>query len=74
MTTAAVSGETQIFLATAAQIGRRLCTEAIWHDDRCNWVGASNDEGAYGSKVTFGERAGRERRPLLWLALVGSAL
>lgn len=52
MTTATVSGETQVFLDTASQIGLRLCNEAIWHGDRCNWVGASNDEGAYGQVVT----------------------
>ena len=52
MTTAAAPGETQVFLDTAAQIGQRLCLEAIWHGDRCNWVGASNDEGAYGQVVT----------------------
>lgn len=53
MTTAAASGDTQAFLDTAWQIGQRLCNEAIWHGDRCNWVGASNGEGAYGQVVTI---------------------
>ena len=29
------------FLDTALTIGRRLCGEAIWHADRCNWLGDS---------------------------------
>jgi lantibiotic modifying enzyme len=52
MTTIAVSSETQVFLDTASQIGQRLCDEAIWHEGRCNWVGASTEEGAYGQAVT----------------------
>lgn len=28
-----------LFLETANQIGRRLCRDAIWADDRCNWMG-----------------------------------
>jgi class II lanthipeptide synthase len=48
MTVVAVPGETRLLLDTASQIGRRLCHEAIWHGGRCNWVGASNEEGASG--------------------------
>ncbi|HYP41906.1 MAG TPA: lanthionine synthetase LanC family protein [Chloroflexia bacterium] len=29
-----------IFLPTARQIGERICDEAIWHEGRCNWIGA----------------------------------
>ena len=29
----------QLCLDTAAKIGWRLAREAIWHEDRCNWVG-----------------------------------
>ena len=28
------------FLETAESIGRRLTAEAIWHNDRCTWLGA----------------------------------
>jgi len=28
------------FLQTAEQIGQQLSQEAIWHQDRCNWLGA----------------------------------
>jgi lantibiotic biosynthesis protein len=28
------------FLAAAVAMGRRLVDDAIWHDGRCNWVGA----------------------------------
>lgn len=29
------------FLEAAAAIGRRIVTDAIWHDGRCSWVGAA---------------------------------
>ena len=29
------------FLEVAASIGRRIVTDAVWHDGRCNWVGAA---------------------------------
>ncbi|MGH9119902.1 MAG: lanthionine synthetase LanC family protein [Acidimicrobiales bacterium] len=32
------------FLAAAAGIGRRLCDEAIWDGDACNWVGRWDDQ------------------------------
>jgi lantibiotic modifying enzyme len=35
-------------LETAEQIGRRLTREAIWHEGRCNWVGAMPEEGSDG--------------------------
>lgn len=28
------------FLAAAGRIGRRIADDAIWHDGRCNWIGA----------------------------------
>lgn len=33
------TGEPPELLRTALSIGRRLCSEAIWAGDRCNWVG-----------------------------------
>src|SRR5262249_33566341 len=30
---------TGAFLQTAHQIGQRLSQEAVWHQDRCNWMG-----------------------------------
>jgi lantibiotic modifying enzyme len=38
-------------LTTAAAIGRRLCDTAIWHQDRCTWIGPS---GRDPSGLTFG--------------------
>jgi len=38
----AAAGE---FLEAAALLGRRICGQAIWHDKRCTWVGASIEEG-----------------------------
>ncbi len=35
-----VNSDTAIFLQTAEQIGQQLSQEAIWHQDRCNWMGA----------------------------------
>ena len=35
------------FRAPAAAIGRRLVSEAVWHDDRCTWFGDDvEDDGA----------------------------
>jgi lantibiotic modifying enzyme len=31
------------FLAAAAAIGRRIVEDAVWHDRRCTWVGATAD-------------------------------
>jgi len=28
-----------IFLETADRIGRRLCRDAVWSADKCNWLG-----------------------------------
>lgn len=33
------TGGTADFLEIAAGIGRRLAREAVWHEDRCNWIG-----------------------------------
>lgn len=32
--------DSDILLLTARQIGERICDEAIWHEGRCNWIGA----------------------------------
>jgi class II lanthipeptide synthase len=34
-----VNGERGRFLETAERIGRRLCRDAVWANDRCNWLG-----------------------------------
>ena len=31
------------FLETAASIGDRIASDAIWHDGRCSWVGATDE-------------------------------
>jgi lantibiotic modifying enzyme len=31
------------FLAVAASIGRRLVSDAVWHEGRCSWVGATDE-------------------------------
>src|SRR5579871_2953880 len=30
---------TREFLMVAETIGQRICAQAVWHDDRCNWLG-----------------------------------
>jgi len=39
------------WLETAQLIGVRIAEQAIWHEDRCNWVGASAGEGPGGEPV-----------------------
>jgi lantibiotic modifying enzyme len=39
----------EAFQNAAEEIGHRLCTEAIWQEDRCNWIGALPQEGAGGT-------------------------
>lgn len=34
----------QYYLEAASQIGRSLTQQAIWHEDRCNWIGFLNLE------------------------------
>jgi class II lanthipeptide synthase len=42
-------------LEVAAAIGRRLADEAIWHEDRCNWIGAAAEPGPAGvPSVVYG--------------------
>lgn len=36
-----MSANHQQYLDTAAQIGTRLCRDAIWSQSRCNWLGAA---------------------------------
>lgn len=36
------------FLGAAEEIGRHICRDAIWHGDRCNWLGALPEEGPGG--------------------------
>lgn len=38
-----VSWPASTFVDTAAQIGRLLCRDAIWHGDRCNFLSSTND-------------------------------
>jgi len=39
------------YIAAADEIGRHLCADAIWHEGRCNWIGALPEEGPGGSLV-----------------------
>ncbi len=39
------------WLETAQLIGVRIAEQAIWHQDRCNWVGASTGEGPAGEPI-----------------------
>jgi len=39
-------GDRASFLEVAAAIGRRLSLEAIWHQERCTWVGAEPISGS----------------------------
>lgn len=38
-----MSSSRDVFLETADRIGARLCRDALWADQRCNWLGASFD-------------------------------
>ena len=40
MTVPYTDANTVIFLKTADEIGRRISHEAVWYQDRCNWLGA----------------------------------
>ena len=40
------------YLQTAYQIGRRLLQQAVWHEDRCNWLGA--ESGVHGDSSLSG--------------------
>lgn len=41
----------QVWLDTASLIAKRIVGQAIWYEDRCNWVGASPVEGPGGQPV-----------------------
>jgi lantibiotic modifying enzyme len=46
--------QNQDHLETAAAIGRRIVAKAIWHEDRCTWIGALAEQGADGQPtLTF---------------------
>ena len=40
-----------LLLETAADLGRTIVEAAIWHEERCNWVGAEPEEGGGGALV-----------------------
>jgi lantibiotic modifying enzyme len=40
------------FLEASAAIGRRIVADAVWHDGRCNWVGAVAD-GAHSGRALY---------------------
>jgi lantibiotic biosynthesis protein len=42
---------TAAWLETAQLLGVRIIDQAIWHEDRCNWVGASTGGGPGGKPV-----------------------
>jgi len=41
------------FLEVAANIGRRLCSGALWYEQRCNWISARREDGVenYGQAI-----------------------
>ena len=42
---------TRQFLGVAEAIGQRMCAQAIWHNDRCNWLGMEPlERGSAGSQ------------------------
>ena len=63
---------TQTFLDTATTIGLRLCREAIWHEDRCTWIGPATNEQEYlhGEPITSHSTLG----PDLYAGTSGIAL
>ncbi len=38
------------FLRTADELGGRLCQQAVWHNGRCNWLGAGDRRTEHGSQ------------------------
>ena len=52
----------EAFLETAAFLGRRLCRDALWAGDRCNWLGDSME--FVGGDVERG--SSRTRARSLW--------
>jgi lantibiotic modifying enzyme len=50
-----MSSNHQQYLATANQIGARLCRDAVWWESRCNWLGAAME--AVNGAWTVVERA-----------------
>jgi lantibiotic modifying enzyme len=48
LTGTGASTETQTYLEVALAIGRSIAAEAIWHGQRCNWIGAVPEETAGG--------------------------
>ena len=46
--------ERETYLDTAMEIGLRLCHEAIWHEDRCTWLGPATNkqEHLHGEPIT----------------------
>lgn len=68
------------------QIAKRLCAEAVWHDERCTWIGPSADgdhvwenlgpdlyRGTAGVALTLGEIAARCDIPDVTSAARGAA-
>ena len=49
---ACAESNTDRFLQTAREIAQRICQEAIWHGDRCNWLGAEADVLSIASNLT----------------------
>jgi lantibiotic modifying enzyme len=47
------SAQTGDYLDTAVRIGRDIAEAAVWHEQRCNWVGAMPDEGPAGIRMTY---------------------
>jgi hypothetical protein len=44
MTSIPAEQKGDLFLQTAREIGQRLMRDAVWHGDRCNWLGAEPRE------------------------------
>jgi len=42
-----VSNDQQAFLQIADKIGRELCRDALWHEERCTWLGWSMESVQY---------------------------
>lgn len=63
--------ERKMFLDSSYEIGRRIAQQAIWHHDRCNWLGAiSGDELSSGSV----EKSSTSLGPELYSGCSGIAL
>ncbi|WP_395005125.1 lanthionine synthetase LanC family protein [Undibacterium sp.] len=53
-----MSADRQEFLQVAEKIGRELCRDALWHEDRCTWLGWAFENVQYQMRTCYRSLAG----------------